>query len=113
MEIIVNWVISSLVIFSAAYLIPGVHIEDFFTAFVLAIVLGIINAVIKPFLIIFTLPINILSLGLFTLVINALLILLASKIVPGFRVDSFWWALLFSIVLSVINSFLNNVVKRK
>lgn len=113
MEIIVNWVISSLAILSAAYLIPGVHIEDFFTAFVLAIVLGIINAVIKPFLIIFTLPINILTLGLFTLVINALLILLATKIVPGFRVDSFWWALLFSIVLSVINSFLNSVVKRK
>lgn len=113
MEIIINWVISSLAILSAAYLIPGIHITDFFTAFVLAIVLGIINAVIKPFLIIFTLPINILSLGLFTLVINALLILLASKIVPGFRVDSFWWALLFSIVLSVINSFLNNVVKRK
>jgi len=113
MEIIINWVISSLAILSAAYLIPGVHITDFFTAFVLAIVLGIINAVIKPFLIIFTLPINILTLGLFTLVINALLILLAAKIVPGFSVDSFWWALLFSVALSMINAFLNGIVKHK
>jgi putative membrane protein len=113
MSILVNWIISSLAIFSAAYILPGVHIADFITAFVLAVVLGIINAVIKPLLIIFTLPINILSLGLFTLVINAALILLAAKIVPGFKVDGFWWALLFSLALSIINSFLNSLVKRK
>jgi putative membrane protein len=113
MEILVNWLISSLSILCAAYIIPGVHITDFFTAFVLAIVLGVINAIVKPFLIIFTLPINILTLGLFTLVINAILILLAAKIVPGFKVDGFWWALLFSLTLSLISSFLGNVVKHK
>ena len=78
-------------------------IEGFVAALVLAVVLGAINAFIKPVIIILTLPINILTLGLFTFVINALLIMLAAMIVPGFGVASFWWAVLFSIVLSVVS----------
>ena len=113
MEILVNWIINTLAILCAAYILPGVHITDFFTAFVLAVVLGIINIIFKPLLIIFTLPITVLTLGFFTLVINALLILLAAKIVPGFRVDGFWWAFLFSLVFSTINSFFNRIVKQK
>ena len=73
------------------------------------VVLGIINAFIKPVLIILTLPINILTLGLFTFVINALIIILTSGLVPGFKVNGFWWALLFSIVLSIVNSFLHQL----
>lgn len=96
-----------MVIVAAAYLLPGVHIAGFTTALVAALVLGIINAVLKPILVFLTLPINILTLGLFTLVINALLIMLATFIVPGFVVDGFGWALLFSILLSVINAFLH------
>jgi putative membrane protein len=111
MEILIKWIISSLAILCTAYILPGVHINDFFTAFVLAIVLGIINAIFKPLIIILTLPITVLTLGLFTLIINALLILFAAAIVPGFKVDGFWWALLFSLVLSVINFFLGKVAK--
>lgn len=107
MGILINWVISALAILVTAYILPGVHLSGFTTALVVAIVLGIINAVIKPILIILTLPINILTLGLFTLVINAVIIIITSNLVPGFKVDGFLWALLFSIVLSIINSFLH------
>lgn len=108
MNILINWVISALVIIAASYLLPGVHIANFTAALVTAVVLGIINVLIKPVLIILTLPITIVTLGLFTLVINALMILIASSIVPGFKVDGFWWAFIFSIVLSLINSFLSH-----
>ena len=109
MKILINWLISALAVFCAAYLLPGVHVPDFQTAFVVALVLGIMNAIIKPVLILLTLPITLLTLGLFTLVINAVMILLAARLVPGFQVDSFLWALIFSIVLSLINSFLNRL----
>ncbi len=108
MEILINWAISALIIFSIGYLLPGIHLANFTSAFITALVLGIINAFLKPVLIVLTLPINIISLGLFTLVLNALLVLLAAKIVPGFRIDGFWWAVVFSIVLSLANSFLQN-----
>ncbi len=106
MSILINWIVSALVIVAAAYLLPGVQIADFTTALVAAVVLGIINAVLKPILIFLTLPINLLTLGLFTLVINATLIMLATYFVPGFVVDGFGWAILLSIVMSVINGFL-------
>lgn len=109
MSILINWLVSTLAIIVAAQLLPGVHVASFTSALVTAVVLGIINAIIKPILIILTLPINILTLGLFTFVINALLILLASKIVPGFTVDGFGWAFLFSILLSLINFFLHRI----
>lgn len=109
MSILINWVVAALVIVVAAYLLPGVHIAGFTTALVAALVLGIINAVLKPILVLLTLPINILTLGLFTLVINAALIILATYIVPGFMVDNFGWAILFSIVMSLINAFLHTI----
>lgn len=107
MGILINWIVSALAILAAAYLLPGVHVTSLVSALVAAVVLGIINAVLKPILLILTLPINILTLGLFTFVINALIILLAANLVPGFSVDGFWWALIFSVVLSLINSFLH------
>lgn len=109
MAILINWLLSALAIVVAAYVLPGVHVADFLTALVLAIVLGIINAVLKPLLILLTLPITILTLGLFMLVINALLIMLATLIVPGFTVDNFLWALLFSVVLSLVNAVLQSL----
>ncbi len=109
MGMLINWVISALAILAAAYLLPGVHVTSFLTALVVAVVLGIINAVLKPILLILTLPINILTLGLFTFVINAFVIILAANLVPGFSVDGFWWALAFSIVLSIINPFLHKL----
>ncbi|SFV31766.1 putative membrane protein [Thermoflavifilum thermophilum] len=97
--------VSGLAVLITSYLLPGVHIHDFITALLVAVVLAILNTFIKPILIILTLPITVFSLGLFLLVINAFLILLASRLVSGFQVDGFWWALLFSIILSLISSF--------
>ncbi len=109
MGILINWILSGLVILAAAYLLPGVHVAGFQSALVAALVLGIINAFLKPILLILTLPITLLTLGLFTFVINALLILLASSLVPGFKVDGFLWALILSIFLSVANIFLHTL----
>src|SRR5438445_10009120 len=107
MLILFEWFISALAILVSAYLLPGVHVATFVTALAAAIVLGIVNAILKPILILLSLPITILTLGLFTLVIDALLVLLTSAIVPGLKVDGFWWAVLFSLVLSLVNSFLH------
>lgn len=109
MTLLLDWIVSTLAIIVSAYILPGVHVSSLTSAFVTAVVLGIINAVVKPVLILLSLPITILTLGLFTLVIDALLILLTSAIVPGFKVDGFLWALLFSLVLSIVNSFLHQL----
>jgi len=103
MAILINWLLAALAIMATAYLLPGVSLSGFVPALVTALVLGLVNAFIKPVLLLLTLPINILTLGLFTLVINALLIMLVSKLVSGFQVQSFWWALVFSVVLTVVN----------
>lgn len=97
----------TLAVMITAYLLPGVTLKSFFAALVVAVVLGFLNTIVKPILIVLTLPINILTLGLFTLVINAAIILLTSNIVKGFYVDGFWWALLFSLILSLVNAALN------
>lgn len=109
MNFIINLLISSLAIFATAQITPGVIIDTFATSIVVAIVFGVVNAVIKPLLIIFTLPINIMTLGLFTFVINALVVLLVDYLVPGFRVDGFFIALVFSIVLSIVNMVLFSI----
>lgn len=111
MEILLSWLVSALAIIVTAYILPGVRIESFLTALVTAVVLGIINSILKPILLLLTLPINVLTLGLLTFVINALLVLLAARIVPGFHVDGFWWALAFSVVLSLVNTLLGNLTK--
>lgn len=103
MKILSHLFVSTIAIIIATYLIPGATIT-FTSAIVLAVVLGIINIFIKPFIKLIALPLTIATLGLFSLVINALFILLAEKIVPGFSVSGFWTALLFSIVLSLINA---------
>ncbi len=109
MKILLNWLISSLVILAIAYILPGVHVASFITAAVAALVLGVLNAVIKPILVILTLPITILTLGLFTLVINAVLVVLTSLVVPGFTVTNFLWALVFGLILSVVNGVLHEM----
>lgn len=105
-HIILTLLVSSIAVFVSANLLPGVHVQNFGTALMVAVVLGIINAFIRPIIFILTLPINILTLGLFTLVIIAGLIMLTATIVPGFQVDGFWWAIAFAFVLWIINSFL-------
>ncbi len=111
MNILGNWLVSALAILITSYLLPGVEINGLVTALLVAVVLGIINAILRPILIFLTLPINLLTLGLFTFVINAFLIILASNLVAGFTVDGFWQALFFGLVLSVINSLLHGLVR--
>ncbi len=103
--------VSGLAVLITAYLLPGVDVDGMLGAVIVAAVLALLDAVVKPILVILTLPVTFLTLGLFLLVINAGVILLASKIVPGFTVDGFWRALLFSIILSVINSILAGIAR--
>lgn len=109
MKIIINLLISSLAVFISGYILPGIKIENFTTAVVVAIVLGIVNLLIKPFFIILTLPVTILTLGIFALFINAIMILIVSAIVPGFKVQSLFWAFIFGVVLSIVSSFLHSL----
>lgn len=108
--LIIKWLIMTASVMIAAYVIPGVTVRSFFSALWVALFLGIINMLLKPLLILITLPINILTLGLFTFVINGIIILLASSIVNGFQVSGFWIAVLFSIVLSIINYLMNLMI---
>ena len=112
MNLLARWFINALAIFVAAYLLQsqgGVQIANFTAALAAALVLGIVNATIKPVLYLLTFPITVLTLGLFTFVINAFMILISSKFVPGFFVQNFWWALVFSLLLTIINYFLYQV----
>jgi putative membrane protein len=111
MNTLIRFLLNGLAIMLAAYLLPGVFVTDYWTALIVALVLSIANLIVKPILIIFTIPITILTLGLFLLVINAIIILLADYFVKGFHVDGFWYALLFSIILSVFNSLFSDVTK--
>lgn len=102
MKTIMQWIVAALAIGITAYLLPGVEVT-LLGAFVLAVVLAIINIFIKPVLFVLTLPVNVLTLGLFSLVINAFLVLGAAQVVPGFNVDGFWSAFFFAIVLALVN----------
>lgn len=113
MSIILKWLLTAAAIILSCYLVPGVKIAGVWPALWLALLLGVINISLKPLLILLTLPINILTLGLFIFVINALLILLASSVIKGFSVDGFWAAMLFSIILSIISYLLNIIFKTK
>ena len=105
MGFLIRILVSALAAMATAYLLkPAVKVDSFVTALILALVLALLNALVKPELIFLTFPVTIVTLGLFLFVINALIILLAAKLVPGFKVDGFWWALLFSIVMTIINS---------
>ncbi|PIR67115.1 MAG: hypothetical protein COU51_00380 [Parcubacteria group bacterium CG10_big_fil_rev_8_21_14_0_10_36_14] len=103
MFLLVNWLINAVVIFAMAYIIPGVGVESFWMALIVAVVIGLLSALLKPLLIFLTLPINILTLGLFTIVINAAIVMLADYLITGFSIANFWWALLFATVLSIAN----------
>lgn len=105
-NILVQLILGGIAVIISEYLIPGVEVSSFFTAILVAALLAILNITIKPILIILTIPITFLTLGLFLLAINALIILMAGAIIPGFTVDGFWWALLFSLVLSLVNALL-------
>lgn len=111
MRLLLNWLVSTIAIIATTYLLPGISIDNFWTAGIVAIVLAVVNIFIRPLILILTLPLNILTLGLFTFVINALMIMLVDWIVPGFTVADFWWALLFSIILTIIQWLLGLFAK--
>jgi len=111
MMFIIRLIINALAVYLTANLLEGVSVDSFITAIIVAVVLGIVNTLIKPVLLLLAFPITLLTLGLFAWVINALMILLVDYLVPGFSVTSFIWALLFSLVLSVISSVLNKFTK--
>ena len=99
--------------FILASILPGIHIKDFFTALLVAFVLSLLDYVVKPILIILTLPATVFTLGLFLFVINAFIILMDAHFVGGFKVDGFFYALLFSICLSFLNAAVYNLIKKE
>ncbi len=109
MILLLRWAISALSVYAAAFIVPGVRIANTWTAFVAALVIGLINALIRPLLILLTLPVNILTLGLFTLVINALLFWFASSIVKGFDVANFTAAFFGALVYWLVSWFVNGL----
>ncbi|MDO6391957.1 phage holin family protein [Pontibacter sp. BT731] len=109
MGIIIKILLAGVAALLAAYILPGVQIDGFGAALILAVVLALLNAVVRPILVILTIPVTVLTLGLFLLVINALIILLADYLIGGFHVDGFLWALIFSLVLSLIEAVLDMI----
>ncbi|AEH01265.1 phage holin family protein [Lacinutrix sp. 5H-3-7-4] len=112
MNLIIKLLLNAIAVFVLAHVLNGVNVDGYISAIIVAIVLSILNLLVKPILVIFTLPITILTLGLFLLVINALLILLADKLIDGFEVINIWWAILFSVLLSILQSLLHSFLKK-
>ncbi len=103
MRLLIGWAINALVLLALPYLLPGVHLRGFGQALLAALVLGLLNTLIRPVLLVLTLPINVLTLGLFTLVINGFLFWLTARLMGGFEVAGFWWAVIAALVYSLIS----------
>lgn len=110
MNLLIRIIVTAGLVFGIAHFLPGVHVAGVATAMVVAIVLGLLNIFIKPIMVLLTLPFTIVTLGLFLLVVNAIIILLCTKIVGGFTVDSFWIAMIFSVVLSLSQSMIFSII---
>jgi putative membrane protein len=111
MNTIIRFLLTGLAVLLSSYLLPGIHIDGYGSALIVALVLAVANFLVRPVLIIFTIPLTLITLGLFLLVINAIIILVVDYFVPGFSTDGFWWAMLFSLVLSVFNSLFADLSK--
>lgn len=111
MKFILSLFVRGIAVFATAYILPGVVIESYWTAVLVALVLTVLNTIVKPILFILTLPITIMTLGLFTFVLNAVMILLVDYLIVGFSVGGFLNALLFSLLLSLINSVLEKLTR--
>lgn len=114
MKFIVNLLVSALCVMGASYLLePHVHVDGFGTALGVAIVLGVLNAFVRPILVILTLPVTIITLGLFLLVINVLIIKMADALLGGFYVDNWLWALIFSFLVSLLTAVADSLIGGK
>jgi len=111
MPFIPKLLVTSVAILIAGYILPGIHVTTFWTAILVALVLSFLNVFLKPLMVILTIPFTLMTFGLFLMVINALIIMIAGAWVNGFKVDGFWWALLFSVILSIVSSLLENIIK--
>ncbi|MDH5209847.1 MAG: phage holin family protein [Burkholderiaceae bacterium] len=113
MRLFLVWILNAIALLAVAYLYPGVQVEDWKAAAVAALVLGLVNTLVKPVLVILTLPVTIVTLGLFLLVLNALLFWSVASLVPGFHVSGFWAAVLGAILYSLIGSLLSMLIPEK
>ncbi|EDP72406.1 hypothetical protein FBALC1_14932 [Flavobacteriales bacterium ALC-1] len=111
MNLIIRLLLNALAVFILAHVLNGVSVDGYIGAIIVAVVLSILNLIVKPILIILTLPVTIITLGLFLLVINAIIILLADKLVDGFSVNGIWSAILFSVLLCILQSLLYSLLK--
>ena len=108
---LVRWLVNALALYLTALLLPGMRLQGLWSTLLAALILGIVNAVLRPLLIVLTLPLNVLTLGLFTFVVNAALLLLTSTLVPGFVIRGFGWAVVGAVVLSVISFVLTHLIR--
>ena len=113
MKFIIRLLITAVIAYVLSMILTGVHIVDFKTAVIFALVLALLDTFIKPLLILLTIPVTIITLGLFLFVINALIIIIADKFIEGIKIDGFFWALIFSLVLSIVSSAANKAMKEE
>jgi len=112
MTLLLVWILNAVALLAVAYLLPGITVASFGSALWAALILGLVNMLVKPVLILLTLPITIVTLGLFLFVINALLFWLVGSMLTGFKVNGFWWAVIGAIVYSLISGFLTNLISK-
>lgn len=112
MKLILRLLLTAVAVLILAYILPGVQVDGFVSAIIVAVVLALLRLTVKPILVILTFPVTIITLGLFLLVINAVIILLADYFIDGFAVRNIWWALLFSLLLSFLQSVLFSVLQK-
>jgi putative membrane protein len=112
MTLLLVWILNAVTLLIVAYILPGIVVSSFWSAMLAAVVLGLINMLVKPIFILLTLPITIVTLGLFLLVINALMFWLAGSILKGFQVNGFWWAVIGALFYSVISGFLTSLINQ-
>jgi putative membrane protein len=113
MNTIVRFLLNGLAVLAAAYLLDGVDVDGYGAALIVALIIAIANVIVKPILIVLTIPITILTLGLFLLAINAIIVLMVDYLIDDFYVKNFWWALLFSLIMSIFNSLSDDLTKDK
>ncbi len=111
MKFLLRLVISAIAVLLVASILKGIQVEGFMDALIVAAILAVLNALVKPILVFLTIPVTIVTFGLFLLVINTIIVLLADWLVPAIHVDGFWWAMLFSVLLSIVNSVFLSMVK--
>jgi putative membrane protein len=112
MTLLLVWILNAVALLVVAYILPGIVVASFWSAMWAALVLGLINMLVKPLFVLLTLPITIVTVGLFLFVINALMFWLAGSILKGFQVNGFWWAVGGALLYSLISGFLTNLINQ-